>query len=124
MRELLQANDVEDIKSQLKMMLKLSKEEYKIKDIGHFQQACEKLYKVMIHILELKSGYNIRSHNQITDQFYWQKAGFHVTTMTTFTSNMNLLHNYFYEGGTYPSTSVDRVYNNLLTYVNKIIDRI
>ena len=124
MRETLQFEDIENIRSQLKMMLKLSKEEYKIKDLGHFQQASEKLYKVMIHIIELKSGYNIRRHIDIFDTFYWQKAGFHISTMTTFTSNMNLLHSYFYEGGAYPTISVDRVYNNLLKYVDGIIDRI
>jgi len=124
MRETLLINDIGNIKSQLKIMLQLSKDEYKIKDKGHFQQACEKLYKVMIHILELKSGYNIRSHNDIYDQFYWQKAGFHISTMTTFTSNMNLLHSYFYEGPNYPSQSVNIVYNRLLEYVNKIVDRL
>lgn len=124
MRENLQYNDIEGIRSQLKMMLKLSKEEYKQKDIGHFQQACEKLYKVMIHVLELKSGYNIKRHNEIFDTFYWKQAGFHISTMTTFTSNMNLLHTYFYEGGAYPSESVNRVYLRLVEYVDKIVDRI
>ena len=124
MRETLQANDIENIKSQLKIMLKLSQEEYKLKDKGHFQQACEKLYKVMIHIIEIKSGYNIRSHIDIFDHYYWQKAGFHISTMETLTSRMNLLHSYFYEGAIYPSESVERTYTNLLESIKKIVDRI
>lgn len=124
MREILQANDVEGIRSQLKAMLRLSQDEYKIKDRAHFQQACENLYKVMIRILEIKSGYNIRSHTDIFDTFYWQKAGFHISTMQIFTANMNLLHSYFYEGGVYPTESIERTYIKLLEYVNGIVYRI
>ena len=111
-REPLLYDQIANIKNQLKNMLNASEIEYKKKDMTSFQQACEKLYKVMLHILELKSGYNIRYHEQLYDSFYWKKAGFHLNIMTTFTSNMNLLHSYFYEGGVYPSESVDRTYNN------------
>ena len=120
------------IKEQLKEFLKQSKEEYQkskneslsnIERRAYFQQASEKLYKVMIHVIEIKSGYNIRSHSDLFDSFYWQQANFHSETMETFLSRMNLLHSYFYEGGIYPSYGVERSYKNLLDYINEIIDR-
>ena len=64
----------------MREMISSSKREYELskntqleKDRrrNYFQQACEKLYKTMIHILELKSGYNIKYHEQILDDFFW-----------------------------------------------------
>ena len=123
-KESLQQSQRIDIKIQLKDMLRESKKEYQIKDRVHFQQACEKLYKVMIHVLELKSGYNIKMHNEIYDGFFWKKAGFRQSTMIEITNSMSSLHNYFYEGSVYPSTPIEGTYNKLIKYIDSIVGRL
>ena len=116
--------EIDDLRIQLKDMLKLSKEEYKIKDRSHFQQACEKLYKVMIHTIEIKSGYNIKLHQDVSDPFFWRSAGFRMTSMSDALARMNLLHYYFYEGGVYPNEGLDITYTKLLKYIESIVNRL
>jgi len=107
------------VKSQLKSMLVASRVEFeKSKNLSlsfedrrtFFQQACEKLYKAMIHILEVKSGYDIEFHEQLYNDDIWKRAGLNLSVMTNTMSDMNGLHNYFYEGQDYLPETVMRVY--------------
>lgn len=133
MRQKQPLTNIESIKRQLSNSLKASADEHADSmDVNKpgdermmlFQQACEKLYKAMIHVLELKSGYEIQSHGDIFDEFYWQKAGYQITIMSDFLAKMNLLHNYFYEGPIYPARGVDSAYSSLNGFVRREVKTI
>ena len=129
----LQLDKAKELENQLKELIQQSKVEYensKDESISidnrktYFQQASEKLYKIMIHILEIKSGYDIKLHEDLDDPFYWRQAGFYAPTMEHFLKIMNTLHVYFYEGRIFPSPVVERSYEELMDFVNQTIDKL
>jgi len=132
MPQILITEQISLIKRQLKSMIVLSKEEYDLsknqsldKDqrMSYFQQACEKLYKVVIHFLELKSGYNIRYHEELYDDQIWKKTGFSLSVMQTITGDLDSVHRFFYEGGTYPSEIVDSKYRRLYKFLYENVNK-